>query len=188
MKIKSIVILLLAGILLTACAADELSPPEIEATAEVVAATYVAETLEAMPTETLVPSPTPEPTETSPPLPTPTTIPTETLVPTATEFVPSPTPTMVQITLTPTPFVAAWKVAPLKFINNSGEQVLFIFTNPEYIEYRIDKILKEEIYYGTWYYVAYIGDEGPYRGTFVVQNIDKHEIVIEKDKIRIIRP
>ena len=187
---KKVLFLLLASIILiTGCGGNtsgqSLSSEEIQLTAQGLAATVLYQTQEAYippPTNTL--EPTQEPTQ--PPAPTDTSAPTEPALPTATVFIPTATPDWP--TSTPTQFIAPAKVTLLKFINNSGEPVLFIFTQPEYKEYRFTSDLKTEIKFGTHYFLCWIGDTGPISGSITVTMADKYEIVIEKDKVRIRTP
>ena len=88
MKLRIIVIGIIFSLILSACGADQtptLSPADVQSTAQSAAFTIVAETQQAIPTDTPLPptstaSPTPPPTDT--PLPSPTldpSLPTATL-------------------------------------------------------------------------------------------------------------
>jgi hypothetical protein len=189
---KKISLLLLASIIfITGCGGNNsgqsTSEEDIQGTAESIAATMIFQTQEAyVPPPTNTTEPTQAPTETLIPTDTLAPAPTEPSLPTATQLI--PTETSYWATDTPTPFVPPTKVTLLKFINESGKEVLFIFTQPEYKEYRFTSDLLTEIKFGTHYFIVWIGDDGPYYGSISVTMADKYEIVIEKDKVRVRAP
>jgi hypothetical protein len=81
--------------------------------------------------------------------------------------------------------VAPNEVTLLKIINNTGKPILFIFTQPEYKEYRFTKELKTNIKFGTHYFLVWIGSEGPISGSITITMADKYEIVIDTDNIKV---
>jgi hypothetical protein len=173
----SIIIML---IIASCSGTTKLSPEDKAATAQFLAATIIVETEQAsIPTITS----TSQPTETATPTQTITSTPTEEpiLLPTeTTEYVP-PTPTE-------TPFLAAYMVTLLKFINQSGQNVYFKFTSPIQEEYSFSGSFSIKVPFGTYYYLAWIGDEGPFSGSIDVKGYDKIELLFKADKVKIVYP
>lgn len=168
--------LLLVSLLLAACGGP--SQADIAATAEGLAATGLAQTAAAIPTDT----PTAIPTDTPEPSPTFTEAPTDTAT-----LAPSDTPAPVVELPTPT-WQAPSKTAPLRLQNNSGEEVLLIILSPVYQEIRFKSSRVLTFDWGTYSYRLWIGGDGPYVGTFSITNDDKHTLVIEQDKVYFLVP
>lgn len=163
-------------LLLSACGP---SPEAVAATAQALAGTQIAATQTAQPTNTPQPTATPTATASA----TETAPPSETPLPS-----PSPTPTLALPTVSATPWINPSKTAPLRFENNSGEEIFVILQGPNYGEYRFTKSWNLTSQWGDYSYLLWIGNEGPYAGSFVINNADKHTLVIETDKVHFLGP
>ena len=172
---------ILLATLLSACGntAPATEPVDLQATAEALAVQMIAMTQAAY-------SPTPPPTEVPPTAVPPTVAPTEPAPTAAPPTIAPPTATEVVVdipTITPTAWIAPNKIAPLKFINRTGEKITFIIRYPIYKEYIFTDTFRTEIQFGTYEYVAWIGDDGPYVGSFFINNADKWELEFQPGKI-----
>jgi hypothetical protein len=172
-------------LLLLFCAAcsnsSKISAEDKLATAQFLAATIMAQTEQAsiptvtntsQPTETL--TPTAESTATATLAPTP-------MAEADTNGYISPTPTQ-------TPFLAAYMVTPLKFVNQSNESIYFMFTSPIQDEYTFTGNFGIQVPFGTYKYLAWIGNDGPYAGSIEVRGYDKIEIIFKSDRVKIVYP
>ncbi len=183
---------ILLATLLSACGntAPATEPVDLQATAEVLAVQMIAMTEAAYsptPPSTEVPPtavpPTAVPPTVAPTEPAPTAAP-----PTIAPPIEPPPPTANEVvvdipTITPTAWIAPNKIAPLKFINRTGEKITFIIRYPIYKEYIFTDTFRTEIQFGTYEYVAWIGDDGPYVGSFFINNADKWELEFQPGKI-----
>jgi hypothetical protein len=166
-----------AVFLLSACGSGGLSAEESSGTAQVLAATQIVETQRALPTNTQPPPATLTP----PPSPTETALPTATALPSATA-----TSTRVP------PSATAWfnpnETAPLRFDNKSGETIFAVLSGRVYGEYSFSDSWNLTTPWGDYSYLVWIGDEGPYGGSFTITNRDKYTLVIETDKVHMVGP
>lgn len=167
--------------LLSACkGASGLSAEDQAATAAVMAATIIQQTADAAiptATETALPSLTPTATEEL--TATPTEVPTEAV---------TNTPAFVTPTATQTPFLAAYMETPLKFTNQTKEKVTFKFTSPIEEEFDASGSVSMKVPFGTYYYVAWVGEAGPFSGSIDVHGYDKIEIWFREDRVKIVYP
>ena len=166
-----------AVILLSSCGPRVLSAEESLGTAQVLAATQIVETQRAVPTNT------PPPPVTLTPAPSPT----ETAMPTATA-VPSATPTSTRVPASPTAWFNPNETAPLRFDNKSGENIFAVLSGTVYGEYSFSDSWNLTTPWGDYSYLIWIGDEGPYGGSFTITNRDKYTLVIETDKVHMVGP
>lgn len=177
--------LLLFAFMLAACSAPGMD--ELAATAQHVAATGVALTLQAMPTATPLPSATHTPT-----------------------LQPSPTVTPLQATVsaTVTPFsgegtlannlpteISATEMADksdnstvLYLQNNTDEVIWLIIDSPTYLEYRFSDSFAILLPVGEYHYRVWIGGKGPREGTFRIGNHDKHTLSFSAGKVQFFGP
>jgi hypothetical protein len=176
---------------LSACTLGSLSPEQLQATAQDMASTSIVLTLAAMPTNTVAPSATVQPsaTATLEPTLTPSQATTETS---------SPYPTS-QVTATSygqlsgSDFDEAQdnktdQNAPLGLVNNSGEDIRFILLSPIYGEYEFSGNMTLILPEGQYTYRAWIGNKGPFSGSFSITNGDKHVLTFHSDKIHFATP
>jgi hypothetical protein len=169
--------------LLVSCAPAGPSPEEIQATADSLAATGVAQTLAAQPTNTQEPTATLVPT--LEPSPTSTVAEVVTANPTASGFVASGT----QANVAPTT-VSATELAnkkdnstAVKLQNNTDQIIWIIIEGPGYWEYRFSDSFVILLPLGEYHYRAWIGDSGPFEGNFHIGNPDKHTFVFSNGKV-----
>lgn len=190
-KTKFRALIFIPVLFLSACTIGQYSPEQLEATVEQLAATGMALTLTALPTQTAIPTQTY--TATLPP--TATLAPTE-IPPTAT-FTPAPTfqPTATLYGLAqPTDFAEskndkADKDAPLLFDNQSGgQEIHIIITSPVYGDYTFTGNMSIILPEATYTYRAWIGNKGPLSGSFSITNGDKHILTFYPDKIHFSTP
>jgi len=176
--LTGIVILLFCA----ACAnSSKLSAEDKLATAQFLAATIMAQTEQAsIPTITN----TSQPTETF----TPTAESTATATFVLTTIVETETSAYISPTPTQTPFLAAYMVTPLKFVNQSNENVYFMFTSPIQDEYTFTGNFGIQVPFGTYKYLAWIGNDGPFAGSIEVRGYDKIEIIFKSDRVKIVYP
>jgi hypothetical protein len=160
---------------------------DIASTANHLAATNVALTLTALPSNTTQPTATLQPSS------------TETLEPSPT---PSETATATRRALTTwapygAPDAGAFETAkadksagnsPLLLENLSGERILFILISPQYQEYAFTDKLGLALPQGQYSYRAWIGDKGPFSGSFALTNPDKHVLRFYSDKVHFSTP
>jgi hypothetical protein len=123
------------------------------------------------PTRTLTASPEPTATVTQTPVSTETKLPTAT----ASAFVQVAKPTATFI---------PGKTAPLLLDNRTEEIIWIIIDAPIYYELRFDDPQLVTVPWGDFHYSLWIGEKGPYSGTFRINNKDKHTLVIEQGKIK----
>lgn len=160
---------------------------QIAATAQQLVGTQFAQTQTALPTDA------PLPTETVAPTSTTTSTPLATLTET-------PSASVTQIAVTWAPYGAdpgAFETAqadkssgntPLLLDNRSGERIMFILVSPRYQEYTFSDSRGIALPQGQYSYRAWIGDEGPFSGSFVLNNPDKHVLIFYPDKIHFSTP
>lgn len=168
---------------LVSCAPAGPSPEDIQGIADSLAATGIALTLEAMPTDTL--SPTAAFTVTAEPSATSTESAQATSSPTATGFVASGT----QANVGPTQ-ISATELAnkkdnstAVKLQNNTDQIIWLIIEGSGYWEYRFSDSFIILLPLGEYHYRAWIGDDGPYEGSFRIGNPDKHTFVFSNGKV-----
>jgi hypothetical protein len=159
-------------LLLAACAPGGLNAEESLGTARVMAATQINETQRAAPTNTQ-----PQPPTLTPPIkvsdtPFPVFTPLPTLTATATVRV-----------LTNTPWVNPNEIATLRFENNSKQNIFAVISGSAYGEYSFSDSWNLMTPWGDYDYLVWIGEEGPFAGSFAITNRDKHTLVIETDKV-----
>jgi hypothetical protein len=182
---------LLLTLLLVSCGPAALSAEQIQQTAQVMVDTGIPLTLTALPTNTSLPTETPQPTATFTSIASP-----------------SPSTTVTIITNTLPPAIATWTPygqnesgaletaqtdkadsnAPLLFDNQSGEEIQFIFVSPIYQEYAFDGSMTLILPEGQYSYRAWIGDDGPFSGSFAITNGDKHVLSFRAGKIHFSTP
>jgi hypothetical protein len=196
MRIKPFAITLsffVALILLSGCTIGRYSPDQLEATVQQLAATGMALTLTALPTNTTLPTATPtltpQPSATPEPSQTPTAEFTATFTPRPT-FQPSAT---LYGQSQPTDFADSKsdkedKNAPLLFDNQSGEQIHIIIDSPIYGDYTFSGNMSLILPEATYHYRAWIGKKGPLSGNFSITNGDKHVLTFFSDKIHFSTP
>jgi hypothetical protein len=166
-----------AVMLLSACGSSVLSEAEFQGTVQVMAATQIVGTQRALPTNTQPP----------PVTLTPPTKPTETPVPTATTE-PTLTETSTRVPASPTAWFNPNETAPLRFDNKSGENIFAVLSGTVYGEYSFSDSWNLTTPWGDYSYLIWIGDEGPYGGSFTITNRDKYTLVIETDKVHMVGP
>ena len=212
---RTVVLMLTAAFLLSACipGLPQLQPPteapvvDLQATEAAMAETHSAETLNALPTPTLVPATnTPEPTNTNTESPTATEAATETLTPdpditfteTNTTFTGTPpTATQFVATATETLYPRFFGTLPpaipygeVRLRNRSkveayiSLQCTTIDGYKTIIEYPVYGRLKVSAPAGKYIYVAWVGGR-QFQGAFSLGKSDEVEILIEKDKITV---
>jgi hypothetical protein len=168
---------------LVSCGPAAPSLQELQTTADSLAATGVAQTLAAIPTDMLEPTATLVPTLE----PSPTTIVAApvTSSPTPSGFVASGT----QANVAPTT-VSATELAnkkdnstAVKLQNNTDQIIWIIIEGPGYWEYRFSDSFVILLPLGQYHYRAWIGDNGPYEGNFHIGNPDKHTFVFSNGKV-----
>jgi hypothetical protein len=186
---RSLLIFVLISLLLGACA-PEVDGVALASTAQSIAATGVAGTLTAMPTNTSLPSATLTATF------EPTAIATALSALDATTTSTSTQPSL-QGTLAsglPTEVSATDQAdkndatSPLLLQNNSGQTVWLIIEAPVYLEYRFSDSMLILVPRGVYHYRAYIGEKGPYEGTFSIGNQDKHTLIFSANKVTFQKP
>ncbi|MGH2581982.1 MAG: hypothetical protein ACRDFQ_03700 [Anaerolineales bacterium] len=172
--------------LISGCSAA-FSAEDIELTADHLAATKVALTLTAMPTNTSLPTSTPQPssTFTEEPTATPTETPTAT-VRVLTKWAPYGVPDAGVFGTARAD--KSTGNTPLLLENLSGERVEFIITSPQYQEYVFTNNLGIVLPQASYDYRAWIGEKGPYIGSFVLNNPDKHVLTFYPNKIHFSTP
>lgn len=170
---------------LTGGCASGLSPEDIRATAEHLAETGIVLTLTAQPTNTPQPTSTSSSTPTSEPSPTPTE--TATVTPQAlTTWAPYGVPDAGAFATARADKTTGH--TPLLLENLSEERVEFILTSPKYQEYVFTNNLGIVLPQGSYSYLAWIGNKGPYSGSFVLNNPDKHVLTFHPNKIHFSTP
>ena len=172
--------LILILFLLAACGP---SPEEIAATANVLAATGLAQTAAAVPSHT----PTATPSDTPQPSPTASEAPTETASETATATVAITTPPPNAGGSGATPALSG-RTALLRLQNNSGQEVFLAIVAPAYREYTFTSSQNLTFEWGEYSYRVWVGGQGPIVGSFAITNKDKHTLVIEADKVIFLAP
>jgi hypothetical protein len=163
--------------LLAACGP---SPEDIAATANVLAATGLAQTAAAVPS----PTPAATPSDTPQPSPTASQAPTEAASETATATV-IPPANAGGSDATP---ALSGKTALLRLQNNSGQEVFLAIVAPVYREYTFTSSQNLTFEWGEYSYRVWIGGQGPIVGSFAITNKDKHTLVIEQDKVIFLAP
>jgi hypothetical protein len=163
--------------LLAACGP---SPEDIAATANVLAATGLAQTAAAVPS----PTPAATPSDTPQPSPTASQAPTEAASEAATATV-IPPANAGGSDATP---ALSGKTALLRLQNNSGQEVFLAIVAPAYREYTFTSSQNLTFEWGEYSYRVWIGGQGPTVGSFAITNKDKHTLVIEQDKVIFLAP
>ena len=200
---KTLLVLLLVGAFLAACApATPATPtPDVNATVNAMLATSVAATLTAQPTSTPQPTNTPLPTDTPAPSSTPEPIITDTPVVSETPIA-SPTST-ADAAGTPIPFVGCFapagtgniRLGVFRFENNTKETVevylhgVSLNGNKEVnCSYTVTKSFNTEIIFGNYDYTVQIGSKKTVDGTFFIVNDDKTTMRIYDKKVVVVGP
>jgi hypothetical protein len=167
MKQKVIVLGLILSLLLVACGAEQpptLSSADVGATAQSAAFTMVAQTRQALPTETSVP-PTDTPTATPPPTDTPTSTPTiDPLLPTAT-FTLDPNVTATSQSNCYNKILTSWTVPTIKILVENETQPKGTIILSLYVETAFGECGNIPVYGGSTsgpegYYSAFAWVEG----------------------------
>lgn len=192
MKRKLLYLLSLPLLVLTSsCSPGQLSPEQIESTAQVIAATGIPLTLTAMPSDTEAPTATPQPSATSAPV---SPSPTETVTDSPTVPPPTYLPTWTPYGLSDADTFATNQAdkadlnAPLFLENKTEEEIHFILLSPRYQEYLFSGSMSLILPEGQYTYRAWIGNKGPINGTFSITNGDKHVLTFHADKIHFATP
>jgi hypothetical protein len=186
---RTFLILVLISLLLGACA-PAVDVVALASTAQSIAATGVVATLRAMPTNTPLPSATF--TATLEPTGTATAVVTQGATATSTNAQAVAQGTL--ISNLPTEVSATDKAdksdatSPLLLQNNSGQTVWLIIEAPVYLEYRFSDSMLILVPQGVYHYRAYIGENGPYEGTFSIGNQDKHTLIFSANKVTFQKP
>jgi hypothetical protein len=171
---------------LTACSAPSLE--QLQATAQQIAATGVAQTLQALPTNTLPPTATntAEPTATQQATATPQT--------TATATVAAVSVNGTQVSQLPTKPAFAEaddrtdSRTPVLLQNNTDQIIWVVLDGPVYAEYRFSDTFLILLEHGDYHYRAWIGSKGPFEGNFRLVNQDKHLLIFSANKVQFIGP
>jgi hypothetical protein len=176
------------GVALSACAPAGLTPEQVQATANDIAATSVVLTLTALPTNTVAPTATPLPSATPSPMDTATSEPSATAT-TEPIFIATSTP---YGQLDPTQFTTAQadkndKNAPLLMENHTDEEVTIVITSPIYQEYTIKKTMIIILDENTYTYQVTVGNK-TLVGSFSITNGDKHVFSVYADKVHFSTP
>jgi hypothetical protein len=171
---------------LAACSAP--SAEQLQATAQQIAATGVAQTLEAIPTNTQ------PPTATNTPQPTATPQPTEVVLSTATSTAAVAVGSGTQVSQLPTePSIAEAddrtdSRTPLLLQNNTDQIIWLIVDSPVYFEYRFSDSFLILVERGDYHYRAWVGNKGPFEGNFRIGSQDKHLMIFSNNKVQVIGP
>ena len=186
-RINSLIFFSVFPLLFSACGQAAANEDQIAIMAQNLVSTRLAQTLAAQPSNTQIPTETPQPTNTS----------TQTPFATLTE---TPTATIKLIsTWAPygQPDSGAFETAradkssrnaPLLLDNRSGERIQFILVSPQYQEYVFTDSLGLVLPQGQYNYRAWIGNDGPFSGSFTLNNPDKHILIFYSDKIHFSTP
>lgn len=172
-------------VVLPACSAPSFD--QLAATAQHIAATGVALTLQALPTSTPIPSVTH--TLTAQPSAT-AAAPQSTLTPTATQLAGQGT----QANELPTALSATEKAdksdnSTVLFLQNNTDQVIWlIIDSPIYLEYRFSDSFAILLPIGEYHYRVWIGENGPREGRFRIGNHDKHTMIFSAGKVQFLGP
>ena len=78
--------------------------------------------------------------------------------------------------------------APLLLENKSGEEIQFILLSPQYQEYVFKGNMTLIVPEGRYSYRAWMGNQGPFNGSFSITNGDKHVLTFYTDKIHFSTP
>jgi hypothetical protein len=189
---RSPLLFLLLTLLLVSCGPAALSAEQIQQTAQVMVDTGIPLTLTALPTNTSLPTATPQPTATftstaSPSPSTTVTIMTSPLLPAAIATW-TPYGQSESGALETAQTDKADANAPLSLQNQSGEDIQFILVSPVYQEYAFGGNMTLILSEGQYSYRAWIGNDGPFSGSFAITNGDKHVLTFFSDKIHFSTP
>lgn len=178
---KQISIACIAILTLAACAPG--AEVGLESTAVARAATWVAGTQTAEFETRIEPSNTPAPPATT--SESATLAPTQTTEPTT-----ASTPTLASETLSPTgtPPSDPSNNALLRFENNTDGVVFVLLDGPIHGEFSFSDSWNLPLPRGDYTYSVWIGDDGPYAGSFTLTNADKHTLRINTDQVRLLGP
>lgn len=179
--------LLLLALLLASCAAP--NQAQLIATAEQIAGTGVARTIEAQPSMTSLPSA----------MHTPTHQPSATAQFTASVSASSPTPapqangTLVNELPTAVSGTQAADKSDsrtaLLLQNNTDEIIWLILEGTNYyVEYRFSDSFLILVPQGEYHYRVWMGSKGPIKGSFRIGNQDKHTMFFSPGKVRVEGP
>lgn len=191
-SVALVAIFLLAN---SACNYGLYNAEQMEATVQSLARTQMAEMLTALPTNTSPPTATATHTDT--PQPTVTPSPSEAASETA-SLVPVQTQ-VVLMTVTPLGYTDPTQFtedknnkadynAPLVLDNRSGEEIHLIILSPQYGDYLFTKNMTLILPEATYTYRAWIGNKGPFSGSFSITNGDKHLLIFREDNINFSTP
>lgn len=168
--------------------------------------THQAET--AMITDTPVPSKTPTQTLTETPNASPTFWPTITgLPPHATNSFDPPPPTNTPLpsnspspldtptidysaypTYTPLPFLSKNQYSTVRFVNSTGKQAAVRLNGAKIYETSVDKSTILNVRFDTYYFTIFIGKDGPYNGSILINSADRYTIFIDEGNVRVATP
>lgn len=172
-----------AFLFLAACSAP--SAEELQGSAQPLAATGVALTLQALPINTQPGSSTPAVT-TGSSTPQVSTLTLEEPSSTATQYPGQGT----LANALPTELSATEKAdksdnsTVLLLQNNSDQEIWLIVDSPTYFEYRFSDSFTILLPLGVYHYRVWIGDKGPFEGNFRISNHDKHTMIFSAGKVQ----
>lgn len=173
---------------LGACAG--LSAADVDATAQHLAATGVALTLTAAPSNspsvTATISRTPVPSQTSAPSVTTTRMasPITTASAYATVYGTPLNPASLNTPVSLTERAdRSDNTTPLLLHNETGQTIWYILYSPIYYEYKFSDSMTILIPQGEYFYRVSIGDSDPIQGSFRIGNQDKHTMIFRNGKV-----
>ncbi len=140
-------------------------------------------------TEAAKPSATSSPSDTVTlePSPSNTSAPTESETPTPTQTN-TPVPVINKATPSITSEGRAAKTAPLRFENKTSKVILVNFPSHNYDQYVFSDTWILYVPWGEYEYQLWIGEDGPYTGSFKINNYDKHTLRITDGKVKFLYP
>lgn len=191
-RFGTLILLGIAVLATSGCNFGLYSPEQLDATVQSLASTQMVVLLTSLPTNT----PLPTATFTDTPLPSPTQVPTEEPSNTATSVPQTPVVLSTVTTLgftDPTQFAEDKNNksdfnAPLVLDNQSGEEIHLIILSPQYGDYVFTKNMTLILPEATYTYRAWIGNKGPFNGSFSITNGDKHILIFRANNINFSRP
>lgn len=171
---KFFIAITLLTMLLASCGLTE---SEAAATSQALAEISLAETMAAEPTETSRPSQTSTLTASVTSTTRPTDPPSETPTQTPGPIIKRPTASMA-------PKLGGGRNAPLRFDNRTDEEILVIFPSHNYDQYLFTNSWNLRTPFGDYEYIIWIGNNGPFVGSFRINNIDKHILTFTEGKVK----
>jgi hypothetical protein len=149
------------------------------AACESLAKTAVVQTQTAAPTDIVDPTAS----NTARPTASDTAVPVDTNTATATHTF-TPLPFIKTATASITPELKGGRNAPLRFENKTDEIILVVLPSHNNDQYAFSDSWNLYTPFGEYEYIAWIGDDGPYVGTFRINNIDKHTLTFSDGKVK----